>query len=373
MHEVTDDRDVDPSGFRLGLDPVDLVTCAVDERDPGAFMARVTAAGLVEGGSDDLRRVVDDARREPLVLGLGCRWSLCVAVTPDDVTGHPDDRRHVVDRCDLGHALPVALLALGEPGLELRLRPGGRFRRAWTQGVGPHHDPLAVTREDEHVGVVDRFAVCRLVEVLEVDRRALRELFHLALSDLDAAGPADRLLRFFEAPSGRLDGRQLPKPVGVDLFWQVEGCIRRVEVLLAAAAVGEAPHGHRAEDGGQRSLVVGLDRPVRRTSSSDDVAPALLVLRAQVEVVLKELTDHLAHVRSEPRFELGVLEPERVGAAQVADDRLEVLARRAERVRPGDLGGRLHARRLARRAFTLVTRVASSARASASRSFTALR
>jgi len=220
VHEVTDDRHVGVPCLRLGLDPVDLVTCAVDERDPGALVRRVTAAGLVECGSDDVRRVVDDARVEPLVLGLGCRWPRVVVVTPDDVARHPDDRRHVVDRCHLRHALPRALLALGEPGLELRLRLGGGFRRARTQGIGPHDDPLAVTREHEDVGVVDRFVVCRLVEVLEVDRQALRELFHLALSDLDTAGPSDRILRFFEASSGRLDGRQLPKPVGVDLFWQ---------------------------------------------------------------------------------------------------------------------------------------------------------
>jgi len=95
---------------------------------------------------------------------------------------------------------------------------------------------------------------------------------------------------------------------------QVEGCIRRVEVLLAAMAVGEAPHGHRAKDRGQRSLVVGLDRPVWGTSSSDDVAEAFLVLRAQVEVVLVELTDELPSITIELGLELGVGEPDRLGA-----------------------------------------------------------
>jgi hypothetical protein len=60
--------------------------------------------------------------------------------------------------------------------------------------------------------------------------------------------------------------------------------------------------------------MVGLDRPVGGTFPRHDVAEALLVLRAQVEVVLVELADELPSVAIELGLELGVGEPDRLGA-----------------------------------------------------------
>jgi len=55
--------------------------------------------------------------------------------------------------------------------------------------------------------------------------------------------------------------------------------------------------------------MVGLDRPVGNTFRRHDVAPALLVLRAQVKVVLVEPADELPSVTIELGLELGVGEP----------------------------------------------------------------
>ena len=65
--------------------------------------------------------------------------------------------------------------------------------------------------------------------------------------------------------------------------------------------------------------MVSLDRPVRGTSSSDDVVQAFLVLRAQIRVVLVELADELASVTIELGLELGVGEPGRGRACEEGD------------------------------------------------------
>lgn len=90
-------------------------------------------------------------------------------------------------------------------------------------------------------------------------------------------------------------------------------------------------------------------------------------------MVLVELTDPRAHVRARLRFELAVIEPERVGAPQVADDRLDAFVGGGEGIRLGDICRRGHVRPRVRRARTVVRKAASSARASASRSCTARR
>ena len=60
VDQVDDDGDVDPSGAGFGLDAVDLVVVAVDQRDPVAPMVRVASFGFVEDAGDDLWR-----RRRP--------------------------------------------------------------------------------------------------------------------------------------------------------------------------------------------------------------------------------------------------------------------------------------------------------------------
>jgi hypothetical protein len=107
--------DLHAPGFRLGADAVDLVGGPVDEGDPGALVCRVAPLGFVEN-RDDRRRGVGDAGGEPLVLGLG-RIGLVVAGA-DDIGRDPRRRCDVVNGAHLGDALPVAFLALGQPGLE---------------------------------------------------------------------------------------------------------------------------------------------------------------------------------------------------------------------------------------------------------------
>ena len=52
LHEVADDRDLDPAPLGLVLDPLDLVAVAVDPRDPGAAVSRVAPVGFVERAGD---------------------------------------------------------------------------------------------------------------------------------------------------------------------------------------------------------------------------------------------------------------------------------------------------------------------------------
>src|SRR5664279_2730749 len=59
VDQVDDDGNDDPSGARFGLDAVDLVVVAVDQRDPAAPMVRVASFGFVEDAGDDLCGVVD--------------------------------------------------------------------------------------------------------------------------------------------------------------------------------------------------------------------------------------------------------------------------------------------------------------------------
>src|SRR5665811_1856564 len=69
MDQVADNGDVDVAGFGFGLDPVDLVDVAVDQRDPGPGVLGVAAVGFVEDPRDHGGGVLLDARDEPLVGG----------------------------------------------------------------------------------------------------------------------------------------------------------------------------------------------------------------------------------------------------------------------------------------------------------------
>ncbi len=110
------------------------------------------------------------------------------------------------------------------------------------------------------------------------------------------------------------------------LFWQVQGCIRRVQVRSAPMPVGQSVDGHLAEYGGQGSGVSGLDAAVVDTVDVDHADP-FLSLGAQVEVVLKQSTQQLPAAAVEIVLQLGVGARSGLGAFQPADD--------VEKARPG--------------------------------------
>jgi hypothetical protein len=68
VHDVDHDRDGEVAGAGLGADPVDLVTVAVHQGDPGPFLVGVAAGGLVEPGTDHLGGVLGDADGQPFAV-----------------------------------------------------------------------------------------------------------------------------------------------------------------------------------------------------------------------------------------------------------------------------------------------------------------
>jgi len=203
----------------------------------------------------------------------------------ENVGGTAGDRCDVVDRTDLGQALAVALLALGQAGLELgrgrRSRPlGGRPQR-----VGPHDDAFPVDREHQHVVAGAWLGRRGGVEVVDVGRAAGRELLHLTLGHRHTGGPADRLGRVLIGAAGRLDCGQAAQTVGMAFLGEVQRGVRGVQVRHPPMAIGKTLDHHGAEHGGELTGVPGLDAAVGDTVDAHHL-DSRLSLGAQVEVVL---------------------------------------------------------------------------------------
>ena len=71
MNQIDEDRHVKLALECLGLDAVDLVLVAVDQGDPGASMVGISSLCLVKDVADHRGCVIDHARSQPLVHGLG--------------------------------------------------------------------------------------------------------------------------------------------------------------------------------------------------------------------------------------------------------------------------------------------------------------
>jgi hypothetical protein len=116
VDDVDHDGDLDAAGVGLGVDAVELVGVAVHQHDPVSAVVGVAAGGLVEPGCDHGCGVVGDTGAKPLASrdrrrpGVG---ALGVAVG-QDVGDRAGCGGQVVDAGELGHALAVALLALGQ-------------------------------------------------------------------------------------------------------------------------------------------------------------------------------------------------------------------------------------------------------------------
>jgi hypothetical protein len=123
MHAIDKYRDLDLALSGLLLDPIDLVVVAIDQRDPRALALRVAPLCLLKHLRDHDRRVVGDARRQPLVLGLGPFAGGLTLLTcgGQDVGRRTLDGGDLVHGADLRHPFAATLLALRQPGLELLL------------------------------------------------------------------------------------------------------------------------------------------------------------------------------------------------------------------------------------------------------------
>ncbi len=114
MYEIEQDRYIDVAIVGFGFDPCDLVGVAVHQRDPGALVDGVSALGFVEDAADHFGGIVDNAGGEPLVSRLGRGRAFVRVRGCDHVVWAADAGRSVVYGADLGHALSIAFLALGQ-------------------------------------------------------------------------------------------------------------------------------------------------------------------------------------------------------------------------------------------------------------------
>jgi hypothetical protein len=103
--------------------------------------------------------------------------------------------------------------------------PPGRFRHAIRLG-GPHHDPLPVRGEHQHIVGGRRRAGPGGVELLEINRRAISRLLDLALTEPKPRAFANLDERVVERAAGGLDCREAANPVRGSLHRQVQHAIR---------------------------------------------------------------------------------------------------------------------------------------------------
>ena len=158
------------------------------------------------------------------------------------------------------------------------------------------------------------------VERLEVARRAAGELLHLVLADLKPGPPADLTGRLIKGATSGSDRRQPPHPVRRLLHRQVQDAVGNMQVLAAAAPVGQPRDRHLPKHAAQRPPVTGLDRTVPHASAVRDTRQAVLPPGSQIEMILKQRAQQLAPLALQPGLQLRVLEPRRLLALKPADD-----------------------------------------------------
>ena len=184
------DVDGDAAAGGLGADEAQLVVGAVDEDDPGPQVLRVAGPGLVERGGDHVRGVLADGPGQPLGPGLRPGPERAGAVPAagrgDHVVRAAFRGLGVVDGDQGGHPLAVRLLPGRQPGPHLPQLRGG-LRGGRPQRPGPHHDALAVGRQDQQ-----RRGRARLRDPGGVERGDVGGGVHDGLLDLPLADHRSR-------------------------------------------------------------------------------------------------------------------------------------------------------------------------------------
>jgi hypothetical protein len=345
VHEVDDDRDLDPAFLGFELDPLDLVVGAVHERDPRAAVLGVAPLCFLEDAFDHGRGCRDNAGGQPLVGGDRSGGGLVAfrLIGCEDVGHRARRRRRVVDRADLGHPLVVERLAARQPGFGLGAgagRPGGG---GGAQRVGAHHDPLAVGREHQQIPALAAWCAPRRIEVLEVDRGELGELLDLAFTQPLPGLALDRIGRVLEAAAPSLQRGQLAQPVRVTLDRQVQRRVGGMQVPQSGRAVRQPLDRHGPEHRLKRTSVPALDPATRHPLIADHPLEALLADRPQRQMVIQQPPQQLPSVAVKTVLELGVREPRGVRPIQETQQRLELLTARTKASRYGRIARRVAA------------------------------
>ena len=282
-------------------------------------------------------------RADPLALRLGSGAGVLALLIGggQDVGWRPDLRGDLVDGRDLRHPLAIALLAPRQACPELVLGVLGLLLCLGPQCIRPHHDPLAVAGEHQRIVLISRVAFAVLIERLEVNRGPERQLLDLALAELCAGDPADRLGGIIERSARDLERDQPPDAVRVLLLGQIQRPVGDIQVLLAPPPVRQPPDPDLAKDALKRPAMTALDRPVRDAGRVHHLIQTRLADRAQLELVLKQRAQKLAALSLQQILQLGVLKPVGVHTRKRAHDRIKPFPRAGKRI-----PGRRHATRL---------------------------
>src|SRR5689334_13729981 len=189
-----------------------LMLLPVDKDHPGLRALGIAPARLVEHLGDDGVGRFAHARPHALALRLRATRGANLAHRrhlTHQVVGAPHIRCDAIDGGDRGHALAVALLALGEACTELVCAGLRRLARLWAEGLFAHRHALAIGGEhdDGASGVGLRLLVLRAalrVEGIEILRGPLTQLLGLAFGHLRPGMLRDRRYHLFEAAAGGL-------------------------------------------------------------------------------------------------------------------------------------------------------------------------
>jgi len=116
-----------------------------------------------------------------------------------------------------------------------------------------------------------------LVESIAVLCRPLTQLFGLALASLRPGVPLDRLYHLRETATGHPHSHLLAQRVRIQLLWQVQCRVERMETLPPWGAVAEPLDLHLSEEALELAAVqapLGAQPPVATPKCRPDVARA---------------------------------------------------------------------------------------------------
>ena len=230
----------------------------------------------------------------------------------DDVFGGARDRGGVVDAGQLGHALAAVLLPGRQPRGELALRRGGGLRGRWAQRARQHHDALPVEGQHQRPVVRGRADHPLQVKRLHVRGGPAGQLLQLPFPDRHAGRAGDRGARRLGRAARGLDRGELPQPVGVLLFRQVQLRVQRVHVRPARHPVRDPRHRDLPELRDQWPGPVFFRTRARNAVLPAHVMPPHLTRGRQVQPVLVQPPQQLPAPHVQLFLQLAVLQPRRI-------------------------------------------------------------
>lgn len=300
MDVVDQDGALQPAGFRVVADGGDLLLVPVDEEDALPDALRVAAVGFVERLAYHRWDVAGDGGRHPFVPRDGAGVRLAAGGRRGDVLRLADGRGEVRDRDDLGHLLDPRVRRVGPAALAVL-----RAQRD-ALAVALHHDRVA-----GRLLLFFRVTGALLVEVPGPGSEVSREPGELGAANGDPGAGCDDLLGLPVPSGGQVISGQGAHAQGVRVIGQDLPGVGRVEVRLAAVAVGHPRDPHGAEDARQAPAVPGLDGAVPHPGRAGDRRDALLPRAVQVERGLQQPPLQLAALGADHVLALPVVQEPR--------------------------------------------------------------